>query len=186
MVSAPTWIFTGLYFTLECALAIRPNSWLQFAWMIWTVAALVWCAVLVVLGAVNFRKKAVGNLLSCLMIIATVPVAFRCGDAIGSAIFSYKLDRWNEAAKWVIAHNHPNQSGWIHLPPQYADLADEVSYSNDKTCGVMVDFSWGDGWPIKHIMRRYAPNPAWVDIPQCRQDWTGDMELSRNWYEISD
>ena len=185
-VSTPTWIFTAIYFTLLCAFAIRPNSWLQFGWMIWTVAALIWCAALILLGAMNVREKALGNLLSCLLIVATVPAALHSGDAIGSAVFWYKLDRWNQAAKWVMAHNVPNQSGWIHLPPQYADLADQVGYSDNKTCGVMVDFSWGGGWPMKHVMRRYALNPAWADIAQCRQDWTGDKELSRNWYEISD
>lgn len=186
MVSTPTWIFTGIYFTLLCAFGIRPNSWLQFGWMMWTIAALIWCATLILLGAINFREKALGNLLSCLIIIATVPAAMRCGDAISSVVFWYKLDRWNQAVQWVMAHNTPNQPGWIHLPAQYADLADEVGYSDDKACGLMVDFSWGDGWPIKHVMRRYALNPAWADMAQCRQDWTSDKELSRNWYEISD
>jgi hypothetical protein len=154
--------------------------------MIFTVAALVWCATLIVLGAVNWRAQAIGNLLSCLVIIATFPVAIRCGDTISRVVFWYNLDRWNQAVKWVMDHNAPNQPGWIRLPPQYSDLADGAGYSDDRTCGLMIDFSWGDGWPLKHIMRRYTLNPRWADMAQCREDWSSGRPLSRNWYEISD
>ena len=185
-IANSTWIFTAIYFILLCAFAIRPSAWLQFGWMICTVVALIWCATLIVLGAVNWRERAIGNLLSCLLIIVTLPVALRCGDMIGNVVFRYKLDRWNQGVKWVMDHNAPNQPGWIHLPPQYADLADGVRYSDDSTCGPMVDFSWGDAWPVKHVVRRYTLNPRWADIPKCREDWSGGKELSGNWYEISD
>jgi hypothetical protein len=185
-VPRSTWIFTATCFIPLCAFAIRPNAWLQLGSMVCFVVALFWCAILVVLGAAKWRERAVGNLVSCLMIVAAFPIAVFCGQTIRSAVFLHDLDRWNQAVKWVVTHNTPNQPRLIQLPPEYSDLADGVGYTHDGTCGLMIDFFWGEGWPVKHTVRRYAINPKWADIMQCREDWSSGSALSGNWYEISD
>jgi len=137
-------------------------------------------------GALKWRTHGIHKLLSCLPLLAALPFAVFCGHAIRHAIFSHDIHRWNEAVEWVKAENKPNPDHRIQLPLQYADLAYGVFYTDDDTCGLMIDFFWGGAFPVKHTVRRYAPNPEWSDTQQCRESWHNIRTLSGNWYEISD
>jgi len=61
-----------------------------------------------------------------------------------------------------------------------------VYYEHDDSCGMTIDFYWGDGFPVKHVVHRYATNPGWVSVEKCYKDWGRIHPISGNWYEISD
>ena len=181
-----TWLLIAICFVSCFAFAARPSVWMQLASMISLLAAIIYIGMLFVLAITKWRDQALVNLLSCLLIVLSVPAAIFSGHKFRSMIFSYNLDRWNQAVVWVVSHNRPNQDRPIQLPDQYSDLARGVHYKYEKSCGLMVDFFWGGGFPVKHTVRRYASNPKWVDIKQCGVDWSRGRTLSGNWYEISD
>jgi hypothetical protein len=185
-VRRSTWFLIATCFLSWCAFTTRPNPWVQLAAMASVIVALIWLAKLAIQGSLKWRERGARNLISCLLIIASFPLAVFCGQTTRSAIFSHNLDRWNQAVTWVTTHKEPNRDNLIELPSRYADLAYGVHYKHDKACGLMIDFFWGGGFPVKHTVRRYAVNPNWIDIKQCRTDWSRGRMISGNWYEISD
>jgi hypothetical protein len=148
--------------------------------------ALISLGALAFRGAIKWRERGLANLASCLLLVASFPTAVFLGHAIRNTIFSHELDRWNQAAVWVMTHNDPNGNTPIELPQRYADLAYAVHYEVNQSCGLVVDFFWGGGFPVKHTVRRYANNPSWTEIRECRVGWRGGRRLSGRWYEISD
>lgn len=99
---------------------------------------------------------------------------------------AHDLDRYNAAVQWILGHRTPDSSQAVSLPPQYADLGYKVYYERDATCGVRIDFLWGDGFPVKHVLRRYAVDPKWTSVRACSKDWGRITRIAPNWYEISD
>jgi len=135
-------------FISACTFAARPNAWAQVATLVSLAAAFIGVIILVVQGAIKWRKRGIRNLLSCLLLIAAFPIAGFCGHAIRSAIFSHDLHRWNEAVEWVKAHNRPDPDHRIALPSQYANLAYGVFYTHDDTCGLMSSTPYAATRPI--------------------------------------
>ncbi|WP_145985470.1 hypothetical protein [Marilutibacter maris] len=185
-VRTSVWIFALGCFLSCLAFVARPNVWSQLMSMLFSLTALPWLAMLVIQGAIRWRERAVGNLVSCLLIVASFQFAISCGHVVRDAVFRFQSDRWNRAVTWVVRHNAPNGGRPIALPDEYSDLAYGVHYRHDEACGLMVDFFWGGGFPVKHTVRRYALNPDWVDIGQCRKSWSRGRALSGSWYEVSD
>jgi hypothetical protein len=185
-VRRSTTIFVAACFVAWCAFTARPNVWAQLASMSAVIAALFWLVVLVVQGAIRWREKGLQNLVACLLVIAVFPAAVLCGKAIRSAVFDYQLDRWNRAVTWVTTTHLPNQGDLIRLPAPYSDLAYGVHYTHDEDCGLMIDFFWGGGFPVKHTVRRYAANRKWLAAEQCTAGWSRGREIGGRWYEISD
>ena len=143
-------------------------------------------AALIVRGAWKWREHGLVNLISCLLIIAAPAAGIVIGRTVRSALLFRDLDRYEAAAQWVSAHNNPNTLSVIHLPPQYGDLAYGVHYDRDGVCGTTIDFFWGGGFPVKHVVRRYATNPTWVRVEKCYKGWERIRPISENWYEIAD
>lgn len=181
-----TWFLIAICFISWCAFATRPSPWVQLAAMASALAALIALVAFAIQGAIKWRERGLTNLLSCLLVALSFPTAVLLGQEIRSKIFSHNLDRWNQAVTWVTTHKAPNSGAPIELPSQYSDLAYGVHYNTDKSCGLTVDFFWGGGFPVKHSVRRYATNPEWIDMKQCRSNWSRGRGLSGNWYEISD
>lgn len=185
-ISKGTWILAGICFGSCCAFATRPNTLVQLVVMASTLAALIALAILGIQGAIKWRERGLANLLSCLLIVLSFPAGVLVGQAIRSSIFAHDLARWNQAAAWVIANKAPNAGASMELPPQFSDLAHLVHYKTDESCGLMIDFFWGGGFPVKHTVRRYATNPEWMDIRECQAHWSRGRHLAGDWYEISD
>lgn len=185
-VRRSTWFLVAICFIAWCAFAARPNVWVQLASMATVAAALFWLIALLVQGVVKWREHGITNLVSSLLIIVVFPLAVLCGQAIRSAVFSYEVDRWNQAVTWVATNKKPNSGNPIDLPPPYSDLAYGVHYRHDDACGLTIDFFWGGGFPVKHTVRRYAVNPKWIDIEECQRGWSRGRVISERWYEISD
>jgi hypothetical protein len=149
------------------------------------LVAFIWLISLSVGGVIKWRERGLTNLLSCLVIVLSFPLAIFVGHAIRAAVFSYNLERWNQAAKWVTAHHEPNQDAPIKLPEAYSDLASIAHYRNQEPCGLTVDFFWGSGFPVRHSVRRYATNPEWMQVAQCWRGWGSGRALTGDWYELS-
>lgn len=180
------WLLIAICFISSCSFSVRPNPELQLFAMASALGALTSFVVLAIRSAKSWRARGLVNLLSCLLLALSFPIAAFLGQAIRSMIFACNMDRWNQAAAWVMAHNKPNSETPIELPTQYSDLAYGVQYKTDISCGIMLDFLWGDGFPVKHTVRRYATDPNWLNMKQCRAGWARGRRLSGNWYEISD
>lgn len=185
-ISRDIWNLIGVNFGVWCVFAARPNPWVQFAAMGMSLVALVTIMLLIIQGVVKWREHGWVNLVSCLLIVASFSLAALSGNAVRKAVFQHNLDRWNRAAVWVMTHHEANEDMPIKLPPPYSRIAYVVWYRYDKPCGLMIDFVWGSGFPVKHTVRRYATDPAWIDKAQCHKDWSRGRVLSGNWYEISD
>lgn len=181
-----TWLLITACLLSWGAFAARPSGWTQLASMMSASIALVWIAVLAIQGLTKRRERGISSLVSSLLIIAAFPLAVISGGLFRDAIFSYNIDRWNEAVTWVTANHHPNHNSSIKLPRQYANLAYGVHYKQNEECGLTVDFFWGGGFPVKHTVRRYAVNPDWMDVMECRKGWSRGRSLQGNWYEIAD
>lgn len=179
-------LFVAAVFVSWCSFATRPSGWTQLAAMISVLAALVCLFVLVVSGIARWQERGIGSLISCALIIVSLPLAIYSGHAIRHLIFSYEQSRWNQAVTWVVSHETPNQDGRIRLPSRYSDLAYAVHYGYDKTCGLRVDFFWGGGFPVKHTVRRYSNNAVWTRTKECYAGWAYGRSIADNWYEISD
>jgi hypothetical protein len=98
--------------------------------------------------------------------------------------FHRDLARYEQAAAWIEAQGVGG--GDIHLPGEYADLAYRVWARKTEQCGQMIHFFWGDGFPVKHTARVYAPNVALIENRQCRGPWPYARRLTESWYELGD
>jgi hypothetical protein len=180
-----TWFVIAICFISWCSFTARPNPGKQLAAMVSGFGAVVWLVALSVRGAIKWRERGLVNLVSFSLIVLSLPLAIFCGQVIRGAVFSYNLNRWNQAVAWVLAHNEPDRDGRIELPAEYSDLAYGVHYKNEDPCGLTVDFFWGSGFPVKHTVRRYATNPEWIDMRKCWIGWRSGRVISGDWYELS-
>jgi len=185
-ISNWTWLVISACFISWWGLAARPSADWQLASIASCIAAFFSLVTLVIRGALKWRERGLVDLISCLLIVAACPAGVAIGRMVRGVVLSHDIDRYNAAAKWVAAHNRPDSSNLVHLPPQYGDLAYGVNYERDDVCGIMIDFYWGGGFPVKHIVRRYATNPGWVRVEKCHKDWERIHPVSDNWYEIAD
>lgn len=180
------WLLIVICFVSTCMFAARPSAGVQLLSMVSALAALVTLVLLAIQSATRWRQHGLANLVACMLLVLSFPAAVHLGHAIRGVVFNRDLDRWYHAANWVMTHGEPNLGRPVGLPLQYSDLAPGVHYKIDQTCGLMIDFFWGGGFPVKHTVRRYAANPDWVDVKQCSATWRRGRHLSGNWYEISD
>ena len=185
-ISNWTWLVTIAGLISWWGLAARPRIEWQLACIASCIAAVFLIVALVIRGALKWRERGLVNLISCLLIVAACPAGVGIGRMVRGVLLSHDLDQYDAAVTWVSAHNKPDSSHLIQLPPQFGNLAYGVYYEHDDLCGMTIDFYWGGGFPVKHIVRRYAANPGWVRVGKCHRDWGRIHPISENWYEIAD
>jgi len=61
-----------------------------------------------------------------------------------------------------------------------------VFYERDASCGARIDFLWGAGFPLKHVVRRYATSATWIKVDDCIRSWRNIEPMAPNWYELTD
>lgn len=166
--------------------AARPSGLGQLAVMVGGLAAIIhflgstWRAVL------GFRKSGALGFVAPTAILIAVPLGVLFGGAARETIFEHTLSRYVAASEWASARALPNEVVVAHPPAEYSDLATIIHIRKNDACGLMIDFFWGGGFPVKHVVRRYAPLAAAVELPQCREGWYRGSELAPSWYELSD
>jgi hypothetical protein len=182
-----TWLIVAAVFFSWCAMAGKPTPEAQLATIAATPIALVYIAFQTQKIVFQWREHGVSCLLANLLIVISFWAAVPIGHIFREMIFAHDLDRYNQAVLWVKSHATPNQPAPIKLPAQYEDLAYVVTYDQDATCGLRMDFVWGSGFPVKHVVRRFSDRPGWVKIKECHTaPWDRFKVLGNNWYEISD
>jgi uncharacterized protein with PQ loop repeat len=121
---------------------------------------------------------------------ALVVIGFGLGLFLGHSFrewnFNHNLERYNRAAKFASTQARDDQIVVVSLPDEFSNLATTVHVHKSRECGLMVDFFWGGGFPVKHIVRRYAQNPEFTDIPACRKSWSSGRQLTQHWFELRD
>lgn len=166
--------------------AARPSGNWQLAVFASSIGALVLMVGLVIQGIVKWRQRGVANLISCILIVAASLGGPAAGRVVRSLQLSHNIDRYNAAARWVMAHNKPDNTKFVLLPSQYADLGHTVIYESDGLCGTRIDFLWGGAFPVKHVVRRFTTSTKWLRVTDCRKYWGRITPISSNWYEMSD
>ena len=182
-----TWLLVAAVFFSWCAMAGKPTPEAQLATIASTLIALVYMAFQTQRIVFQWREHGMSGLLASLLIVLSFWAAVTVGHILRKMFFAHDLDRYNQAVVWVMSHATPNQPAPIKLPAQYEDLAYVVTYDQDATCGVRMDFVWGGAFPVKHVVRRFSDRPGWVKIKECHTaSWDRFKVLGNNWYEISD
>jgi len=185
-ISTSTWLVAFACFFSWGALAARPTAEWQLASVASSIGAFVLLIRLVVRGAIKWRERGVAYVISCVLIVAASPVGIAVGRTVRTVVWSHDLDRYTAAAQWVLNNSKPDSSNPVPLPSRYADLGYIVYHERDELCGTRIDFLWAGGFPVKHVVRRYATNPKWVSVEKCYRDWGRIKPISSNWYEIAD
>lgn len=83
-------------------------------------------------------------------------------------------------ARRLAGHRGPGSAVLLQLPTEFQDLAYAVHVQDDPLCGTVVDFVWGSGFPVRHIIRRTVPasSPA-----SCRSPHGHAHPIGEHWYE---
>jgi hypothetical protein len=181
-----TWFVAFACFISWGALAARPATEWQLASVTSFIGALILLVGKVVQGAIKWRQRGLVNLISCLLIVAALVTGSLTGRLVRSLQLSYDLARYNAAAQWILTHSYPDSTNHVPLPSRYAELGYGVNYERDSLCGTKIDFFWGEAFPVKHVVRRYATDPRWISIEGCSKGWARITPISTNWYEMSD
>ncbi len=100
-------------------------------------------------------------------------------------IFQYELPRYQAAMRWAASQAVAEKEVLLNSPSQYADLGKVIVVGDSKTCGLTVDFLWGDGFPVKHVQRRYTALPLPAPNAACGARLFRARPLAPNWFELS-
>ena len=134
----------------------------------------------------RWREQRLKGFIAPLMALVAIPLGVAIGHAVRDWQFSRDLPRYNAAAAWATSRAVPGETAALDLPAEYADLAYIIHVRRDKECGLLIDFFWGGGFPVKHTVRRFASMPSFVEQKQCTKDWARGRKRAENWYELSD
>lgn len=120
-------------------------------------------------------------------VLAVVPLSIELGHAIRDWQFQRDLPRYQAAAAWASALAVPGQTVTILAPPAgYADLTYVVHIRQDDVCGLQIDFFWGNGFPVKHTVRRYVADSSSMERKPCMEGWRRSRKRAEGWFEIAD
>lgn len=120
-------------------------------------------------------------------VLAVVPIGIELGHAIRDWQFQRDLPRYQAAAAWASTLAVPGETVIVLPPPAaYADLTYGVHITQDETCGLVVDFFWGGGFPVKHTVRRYIADPTSMQRKPCREGWRRGRQRAEGWFELAD
>lgn len=121
-----------------------------------------------------------------LVLIMAVPAGVAIGHVVRDWQFSRDMPRYSAAVTWASGRVASGNLVVLEPPPEYADLAYVIHTRQSPECGLLIDFFWGAGFPVKHTVRRFASMPSFVQRKECTTNWTGARKLTDNWYELSD
>jgi thiol:disulfide interchange protein len=156
---------------------------------------LVMIALLVVLvSAVQFagfaftlwKHKDASRLMPSSFVIAGFVLGIVLGKGVREWNFHHELPSYDAAVRWASAQAKEDEIVVLDLPAEFSGLGKGVHVHKNSRCGLMVDFYWAGGFPVKHIVRRYAERPGFTEIPDCRKSWSGGRQLSDHWFELRD
>ena len=167
--------------------ATRPNPYAQLGIMLLVFIILR----LIISGFIRAaRNVAIGGfkgffipILSLLVLI----IPFCLGFAARMIIFKWKLPQYQLAADWVERQTFDSKSSYINLDPpdEFKGLSYGIHAKRSATCGTVIWFFWGDGFPVKHTARIFSSIDSLAN-PECLGDWHKPRKLAEYWYEASD
>lgn len=168
------------------AFAARPTPLGQLLSMFALVLTAALLVVFVGRAIWHWRKLGLPSLLAPALLLAALPLGAHIGRSLRAWQFQRDLPRYQVAADWAKSQAVVGTSVRVALPPEAADLAYATFVEARPSCGTVVDFYWGSGFPVKHTVRRYAENPASFGQPQCLEDWTIRRRRAEHWVEMAD
>lgn len=127
---------------------------------------------------------------SRLILPGLVVAAFILGIVLGREFRQWNFERslpdYDRAVTWAASRSRDDDIVVLTPPREFSNLGAIIHVHKNDACGFMVDFFWAGGFPVKHIVRRYAQNEGFTEIPACRKNWSSGRQLAGHWFELRD
>jgi hypothetical protein len=141
-----------------------------------------------------WRYRASGPLRAAMPLVACLvaaPIGYSIGGAYRDLDFRYRrLPAYEEVVRKIQSGELPAGTT-KEVPPEIDRLAYMIHAHDEAPDGLMVEFFWGGGFPVKHSAYIYRasglPPPTstnWELKPYC--EWAGARRLNENWFSASD
>lgn len=162
------------------AFAARPTSLRQLAILV----ALLLLAATFLGGSWQalreWKTRRLATLVLPLLAACAMPAGIGLGRAWRAWAFSQDQPAYAQAAQWAASQAHGGSTVLLQLPPEFQDLAYAIDVQDDPLCGTVVDFVWGSGFPVRHVIRRYVPASS---SARCGSPHGHARQLAEHWYE---
>jgi hypothetical protein len=141
-----------------------------------------------------WRHRARGLMRATMPFVAclvAVPIGGSLGAVYRDLDFRYRrLPAYEKVVRKIQSGELP--AGNIkEMPPEIDGLAYMIEVHDDAPGGLMVEFFWGGGFPVKHTVYIYRASglppptsPNWEIKPYCQ--WDGARRLNENWFSDID
>lgn len=128
----------------------------------------------------SWKVRRVAALVVPLLAACAIPAGLGLGRAWRAWAFSLDQPMYAQAAQWAVSKANGGSDVLLQLPTEFQDLAYAVHVQDAPLCGTVVDFVWGSGFPVRHIIRRTVPasSPA-----SCRSPHGHAQPIGEHWYE---
>ncbi len=162
------------------AFAARPTSLKQ----LFVLVAFILLAVIFFRGSWqafrSWEARRVAALVVPLLAVCAIPAGIGLGRAWRAWAFSLDQPKYSQAAQWAVSKANGGSAALLQLPTEFQALAHAIHVQDDALCGTVVDFVWGSGFPVRHIIRRSVPasSPA-----SCRSPHGQAHPIGEHWYE---
>ena len=166
--------------------ASRPSGLGQLLVMLASLAALAALLQFVWTAITLWKHKDASKLISPSLVIVGFGLGLFLGSNFREWNFNHNLATYNKAAIWASTQAKNDEIVVLDLPHEFSNLGSVAHVHKNTRCGLMIDFFWGGGFPVKHIVRRFAERPGFTDIPECRESWSRGRQLADNWFELHD
>jgi len=176
----------AIWLGTSIAFAARPTALSQFGQLVGLFSLMCLFVWSLVSTSRHMRDRPLVRLLPALLASGALLVGPFIGMEFREHSFSGNLPRYQSLLKVVLAHNPGPELMVIQVPAEFSDLAYGIHARSTDTCGLLVDFFWGSGFPVKHTVRRYSESDTFLQEPECRRDWHVKRELAPHWHELSD
>lgn len=171
---------SALYF------ASRPSGLGQLLVMLAAVVTLAALLRLAWLVVSLWKHRTASRLVPPALVVAAFVLGIVLGGEFREWNFQRNLPAYERAAAWAESQARDDDIVVLRPPGEFSSLGAIIHVHKNATCGLMVDFFWAGGFPVKHIVRRHARNEGFTDIPACREHWSSGRQLADHWFELRD
>jgi hypothetical protein len=166
------------------SIGLRPSSDRQF-FLIVSLLLVLFCLVFYTVRLLWKWSEHKQRIAAIAILLLGPAVGVAIAPHLRSAMFAYDLPRYDAAVRWAATHAIIDQE--VRLVPidQYRDLGSVIFVRNNTQCGLIVDFFWGESFPVKHWLRRYAAAPHQQSKKECRDNWYRVRPRTKFWSELT-
>ena len=173
-----------------CAVAFFVGTPTPLSQLISVAALLVLLLALPVAVLHAWRHRASGLIRATapfLVCLVAVPIGGSLGRVYRDLDFRYRRQPAYEKVVRKIQSGDLPAGNIKEIPPEIHGLAYMIEVHDDAPGGLMVEFFWGGGFPVKHTVYIYRASglppptsPNWEFKPY--RQWDGARRVNENWF----